>query len=479
MTSTEKIDLVIIGGGPAGMTAAIEARRAGVKSVCILDEGIAPGGQIFRRYGPGFSVTDPHAAGHEYEDGQALIEAARASGAEIRSSTVVWGIWNKRIAYVSDETQSGTIDAAAIILATGARDRPVAFPGWTLPGVFTAGAAKTLVAIQRVLPGKRILMAGSGPLALAFSAQLRDYGANIVEVVEAAPRPSLLSLAKLAIDADPAILRDAAKYRAQLFRARVPFSYATIIVSAEGRREVERAIVAKVDRDWRVIPGTERTIEVDTVLLGYGLESSSELSRLLGCAQHFSRNFGGWLPVKDDHMRTSVPGVFAAGDGSGVGGAKHAIEEGRIAGIMAARDLGAITESEAAARAAKPMARLGRMNRFLKTLNEIYSVGPGLYELATPDTIVCRCEERTAAELDTMIDEGIGDLNVVRAVSRIGMGRCQGRNCASHVAAAIARRTGRRIEEIAPPTARPPVKPVSVAAIADERFQHDSEVVIS
>jgi D-hydroxyproline dehydrogenase subunit alpha len=149
MTSSEQMDLVIVGGGPAGMNAAIEARRAGVRSVCILDEGVAPGGQIFRRYGPGFSVTDPHAAGHEYVDGQALIGDARASGAEIRSSTVVWGIWDKRIAYVSDEAKSGAMDAKAIVIATGARNRPIAFPGWTLPGVFTAGAAKTLVAIQR------------------------------------------------------------------------------------------------------------------------------------------------------------------------------------------------------------------------------------------------------------------------------------------------------------------------------------------
>ncbi len=318
---------------------------------------------------------------------------------------------------MTDDTRSGTIGAKAIIIATGARDRPVAFPGWTLPGVFTAGAAKTLVAIQRVLPGQRILMAGSGPLALAFSAQLLDYGANIVEVVEAAPRPGLLALAKLAIDADPAILRDAAKYRAQLFFGRVPFSYSTIIVRVEGRHEVERAVVAKVDRDWRVVPGTERTIEVDTMLLGYGLESSAELSRLVGCQQHFSRNFGGWLPVKDGCMRTSVPGVFAAGDGSGVGGAQHAIEEGRIAGVMAARALGAIAEGEAAMRVAKSLSRLRRMNQFLKTLNDIYAVGPGLYELATPDTIVCRCEERTAAELDATIDDGVGDPNVLRALS--------------------------------------------------------------
>ena len=449
-----------------------------MKSVVVLDEGAAPGGQIFRRYGPGFSVTDAHAAGHEYRDGETLIDEARASGADIRSRTVVWGAWDKTLAYVTNETRSGLIEAKVIIIATGARDRAVAFPGWTLPGVITAGAAKTMVAIQRVLPGRRILMAGSGPLALAFSAQLREYGANIVEVTEAAPGPSLGDLVELGLNGEPAVLMDAARYRAQLMLQRVPFSYSTMIVRVEGKTEVERAVVARVDRDWRVVSGTERAIEVDTVLLGYGLESNSEMARLFNCALRFDRTGGGWLPVRDARMQTSVPGVYAAGDGGGVGGSRSARQQGRIAGMAAAEMLGALTPADAASRLADPQRRLKRIDRFVAALNRIYAVGPGLYELAQPDTFVCRCEERTQSDLEALIAEGLEDVNTIRAQSRIGMGRCQGRNCASHVAATIARLTGRDVTTIAPPTARPPLKPIPVGAIAEERPQHDAPIQV-
>jgi|HubBroStandDraft_2_1064218.scaffolds.fasta_scaffold13484_3 thioredoxin reductase len=477
--SIEKKDLVIIGGGPAGMAAAVEARRAGVESVCILDEGISLGGQVYRRFGPGFTVSDQHAAGHEFRAGQTLIDEVMASGADIRTSTVVWGIWDKRIAFVRDDVSASTIEARAIIIATGARDRPVAIPGWTLPGVITAGAAKTMVAIQRVLPGRRILMAGSGPLALAFSAQLQALGANIVEVAEAAPAPRSLSLAKLFMEGDLETMIDAARYRTKLMISRVPLSYSTIIVRIEGGDEVQRAVLARVDRDWRVVPGSERTVEVDTVVLGYGLESSSELSRLIGCKLSYDRQRGGWIPERDAELRTSVPGVFAAGDGSGIGGAKHAEAEGRVAGIAAAGDLGALGAGEANSRIAVVHARLMRMDRFLTTLNQLYLVGPGLFELATDETVICRCEERTVADLDAIIADGVRDPNIVRALSRIGMGRCQGRNCASNVAAAIARRANCPPELVAPLSVRPPIKPVPVAALAEERPQSASETVTS
>lgn len=478
MHRLENADLVIVGGGPAGLSAAIAARAAGVQKVVLLDEGATLGGQIFRRFRDGFSVTDPNAAGHEYRDGEALIAQVLASGTEIRLRCTVWGIWNRQLAYVRADQTSGSIAARTILLATGARDRAVAFPGWTLPGVITAGAAKIMVALQRVLPGNRILMAGSGPLALAFSAQLRGYGANIVEVTEAAPAPGPAALARLAASREWATLRDAAGYRLRLLRDRVPLSHGTIIVRAEGAGQVERAIVARVDRDWRVIAGTERGIEVDTIISGYGLDASTELSRLVGCRHHFDRERGGLIPDKDALMRTTVAGVFAAGDGSGVGGVHHAMTEGQIAGIGVAHELGLIDSTAAMARSAAARDRLAGLKRLVAALGTTYRVGPGLFELASAETLICRCEERTAADLDAILAEGERDPSIVRALSRIGMGRCQGRNCAAHVTAAIARSSGTAVERVPWPSVRAPVKPVSVAALAEERAQHESAIEI-
>jgi len=478
MHSQDRADLVIIGAGPAGMTAAIEARRAGVGSVVVLDDNHAPGGQIFRRYGPGVQVFNPHEAGEEYTEGQELIDEFLACGATVRSRTTAWGMWDRRVAYAEDGVRSGDIEAQNVILATGARDRAFAFPGWTLPGVITAGAAKTMVAIHRVLPGRRILMAGSGPLALAFSAQLHEYGAHIVEVAEAAPAPGWMTLGRLALKGETRTMMSAARYRLGLMRAGIRLAYSTIIVSAEGRERVERVTLAKVDRDWRVVPGSYRQVEVDTLVLGYGLESSSELSRLIGCRQHFDRRLGGWIPTRDADLRTSVAGVFAAGDGAGVGGSRFALTEGRIAGIMAARELGKLTPEEAERRAGGHRRRLRGLSRFRAELNDAYAVGDGLYELAQPDTPICRCEERTLNDLHALIAGGIDDPNIVRARSRIGMGRCQGRNCASSVAATISTRLGRPLEAVPPLSVRAPVRPILLSAIAEERVQHEAEVEV-
>jgi thioredoxin reductase len=474
-TPVEHVELVVIGGGPGGIAAALEARRAGV-SVCVLEERPSLGGQIYKRFPEAFAVADDKRAGAEYRVGRPLIDALERSGADVRTNCLVWGMWDKRIAYVNDEATSGVIDASCVVLAPGARDRPVAFPGWTLPGVLTAGAAKSLVSNQLVLPGRRILMAGSGPLALAFSAQLLDLGANIIEVHEAAPSPRPRALMRLAASAEPTVLLEAARYRARLTRRRVPLHYSSIILRAEGESEVERVVVAAVDRDWRVLAGTERSIAVDTVLLGYGLETSTELSRLCGCEHRFEPGAGGWVTVRDAWMRTSQPGILAVGDGSTVAGSANALLEGRLAGIAAAHDLEHLATGDAHERAGPFRRRIRRIQRFRRALQELYPFGDGIYELTDPDTVICRCEEVTAREVERVLADGVDDPNIIRALTRAGMGRCQGRNCASHLAAMISRRTGLALDRIEPQTVRPPVKPVAIDAIAAEREQNERTI---
>ena len=285
-----------------------------------------------------------------------------------------------------------------MLLAPGAHDRPVAFPGWTLPGVITAGGAQTLVKTQRVLPGERLVFAGSGPLALAFPAQLHGYGATIVAVLEAGPPPGPRDVAADARGRarQRGLLRDAARYRAQLLRARVPLRYRRIVVRAEGDGRVEAVTHAAVDADWRVDRRHRGDrVDADTLCVGYGFVPSVELLRLAGCAFGYDEDLGGPVVDVDEWMRTSVEGVLAAGDGTGVEGVYVAVDEGRLAALGAALDLGdhqrsaddAPDPGAARAQARVPRARCTRMHR----------IGPGVYELADAATVVCRCEEVTRA----------------------------------------------------------------------------------
>ena len=381
----------------------------------------------------------------------------------IRGTTVV---------LVEDGEPARTAEAQRVLLATGAHDRPVVFPGWTLPGVITAGGAQTLVKTQRVLPGRRIVFAGSGPLALAFPAQLRGYGANVTLVLEAGPGPGLGDVGRLlaAARGNTTLLRDAVAYRTKLLRERVPLRYRRIVVRAEGDGRVEQVVHAAVDRDWRPVPGSEERLEADTLCVGYGFFPSVELLRLAGCEFVYEEDLGGPVVVRDGWLRTTAVGVSAAGDGTGVAGSYVAIDEGRLAALGIALDLGARSAEEAAALAAPIRRRLRRKERFRRALRRLHAVGPGIYELAAAETVVCRCEEVTAGVLEGAV-AGTADVNVVKSLTRAGMGLCQGRNCQRQIAATIARAGSGPISELPVATPRPPVRPVPIGALADASLE--------
>ena len=463
----EQYDVLVIGGGPAGLAAGAVVAEAGL-SVALVDERATLGGQIYKQPGQGFEVRDPAGLGRDYMRGRALIDAIEQSGARLLTRTSAVAIEGDEVVLLEEGERTRAVTARRILLAPGAHDRPVVFPGWTLPGVITAGGAQALVKTQRILPGREIVFAGSGPLALAFPAQLRDYGANVTLVLEAGPAPGPRDLLRMARAAagNGELLRDAARYRAALLRSRTPLRYRRIVVRAEGDERVEAVVHAAVDRDWRVVPGSEQRTAADALCVGYGFFPSVELLRLAGCELGYDEDLGGPVAVRDAWMRTTVPGVFAAGDGTGVSGSHVAIAEGRLAALAIALDLGALDVDEVDRRApSDPLGDAAQAGVRALAAGAARD-RPGIYELATEDTVVCRCESVTRAQLDRAVD-ATGDMNVVKGLTRAGMGLCQGRNCQRQIASMIATRHARPLPSVPFATPRFPVRPVPIGALAE------------
>lgn len=461
-----KVPLLVVGGGPAGMAAAIEAARAGL-ACTLLDEGPRLGGQIYRQPPASFRVRDARALGRDHARGEALRGEVAAAGASIdaRPGTSVVGIWGRDVAWVAGGA-SGTITAEQLVLATGAYDRPVPFPGWTLPGVLTAGGAQGLVKTMRVVPGRRALVAGTGPLLLVVANQLHQAGVEVVAVVEAG-RPTWSPRAFGKVWGERGLLKDAWDYWRGLRRAGIPLRFNQTVFAAHGAREVEAVTYGPVDPEtWSPIRERARRIDVDLLVAGFGFVPNTELTVLAGCRHRYVHQLGGWAPVRTARMETTVPGVFAAGDGAGVAGALVAVEEGRIAGITAAERAGMLGSAEADRRRAPAAARLRSLARVREVLDEMSRLRPGLTELATPETTACRCEEVSIAEVDGALAHGARDLQAVKLLTRLGMGPCQGRNCAPAMALHVAHLAGEGPEAMGRINPRPPIRPATVGALA-------------
>ena len=457
----EHADVAIVGAGPAGLSAAVEAARAGL-AVALVDENASFGGQIWRRLPGEFAeslrseATEPAA--------RLLFDAILDLKVRCFFSTVVWGAFGKGQLEAAGPDGPFRICAPNIILAVGAHDRPMALPGWTLPGVMTVGGAQVLLKGQRTLPQGRILLAGTGPLLLVVAAQYARAGADIVAVAESASSASLLRHTP-ALAGSPGLMLRGASYRLSLGIRLVPWHARTVVVRIEGRTSVEAAVLATLDSQGQIRPGSERRLACDMVLLGYGLVPSLELLRLLGCAMSYDAVRKSLTPDRSDEFETSQSGVFAVGDGAGVAGAVVAAEEGRVAGLAVAHLQGRLSLDEARSRQAAARRRLKRLHAFRAAMDDVYRAPDVLATLAGSETVLCRCEDVTLAQVEAAITDGACEAAQVKLWTRAGMGPCQGRMCHASVVSALSRATGKTIGQIGPYGVRAPIRPLEVETL--------------
>ncbi len=455
--------LLVVGGGPAGLAAAATAAEAGVE-VVLVDDRSSLGGQFYKQPAWGF-VLDERKLDGQYRDGRALIERVRRAGVTVLCGTRIWGADGPTELYAAAAETRCVLRPRAVVLATGAYERVVPFPGWTLPGVMTTGAGQSLARSYQVAPGSRVLVAGNGPLNVQLAAELTKAGASVVALVELAqinrPRHAVRAV-RMAVAA-PGLMRDGARYLGGLQRARVPMMTGRTVVRADGDGHVERAVIARIDADGSAVDGSEQSFEVDAVCVGLGFLSSSEIARLLGVSHKIDPTSGGYVARRSAAGRTEVANVWTVGDSAEVRGAKVAQAAGELAGAEVAAEFGHEVDSRTIRRANRT---LGRHRRFQDALWQVYG-GPRLFsQLSTPETIICRCEDVTRSAIDAAAD-GVQSAGALKRLSRAGMGRCQARFCGFVTSDCVRERTGAAPEGFAP---QPPFRPTPIsvmAAVAD------------
>ncbi|GAA3792831.1 NAD(P)/FAD-dependent oxidoreductase [Streptomyces chiangmaiensis] len=431
-----RTDLVVIGAGPAGLAASLAAATRGVR-VVLVDAAPAAGGQFYRQPAPGLGARRPGALHHQWRTWTRLREGLDRHIATGRITHLpdhhVWSV-EKASGCLTVHALSGpeqeqpvTVRAAAVLLATGGYERVLPFPGWTLPGVLTAGGAQAMLKGTLVVPGRRAVVAGTGPLLLPVAAGLAAAGVAVAALVESAG-PGGFARHAGALAAQPGKAVEAALYAARLLRHGVRILPRHTVVAAHGDDRVEEVTVAALDSGGRPRPGTARRIPCDTLAVGHGMLPHTDLADALGC------RIDGVVGVAvDDEQRADVPGVWAAGETTGIGGAALALAEGHIAGrSIAARLSGAAPDPQEWERAAQSRAAL---RRFFSVLDRLCTPPVHWTEQVTDDTVVCRCEEVRAGTVREAVEQlGAGDLRTVKLLTRAGMGWCQGRMCAPGIA---------------------------------------------
>jgi octopine oxidase subunit A len=456
----ERHELAVIGGGPAGMEAATTAARLGVDTV-LLDEQGAPGGQIYRNIEEIERRGELATLGEEYRRGAELARAFRASGAIYRPDTTVWQAAPDGRIGVTGPDGARMMRAERILLATGAMERPVPVPGWTMLGVMGAGAAQALLKSSGVVPNVPVAIAGSGPLIYLVATQLARAGCTVAALIVTTPAGRIAGAFK---ELPRALLagRDLVKgigWMHEVRRLGIPTVNGAQQLRIEGSPRAAGVSYAA--------EGGRKTIAAGLVLLHEGVIPNVQLSLATRCRHVWDEAAECRRPETDEFGATSEERIAVAGDGAGILGAQAAEPLGRLAALDAAVRLGRIERAERDRLARPERAEIARHGRIRPLLERLFRPTKEMLAPTDDATIVCRCEEVTVAALRDAVRLGGDDPNLAKVFTRCGMGPCQGRMCGPTVARVIARESGRSIAEVGTYRIRIPVRPVPLMALAE------------
>jgi thioredoxin reductase/bacterioferritin-associated ferredoxin len=448
----ESYDVVVVGAGPAGLAAATVCARAGLATV-LFDEQPSPGGQIYRAV-TATPIKQNSVLGADYWAGGELARRFLASGAQYVPGATAWNLTREREIGVSVAGAARILTADRVILATGALERPFPIPGWTLPGVMTAGAGQILLKSSGLVPDGRTVIAGCGPLLWLIAWQYLNAGARIDAILETAGADRAAAWRHAPAFAASSYLLKGLRLILAV-RRRVHVVSNVTELRAEGRDRVE-AIAFRTAR-------REQRLPVDNLFLHQGVVPNVNLAMATGIEHRWDDVQLCFLPIIDGEGSTAIPGIAIAGDGAGIAGAEAARARGTLAALAAVRALR--PDAPGLAETAAARARLARVMRGRAFL-DVYYQPSAQFRRPARDTLVCRCEEVTAGQIVDTVALGCTGPNQMKAFLRCGMGPCQGRLCGLTVTELIAQARGVAPQEVGYYRLRPPIKPITLAELA-------------
>jgi hydrogen cyanide synthase HcnB len=444
---------VIVGAGPAGIRAAQTLAAHGLRPI-VIDEAARAGGQIYRRPPAHFKRTPQTLYGTEAARATAVHAAIDGLQDRIdhRPDSLVWSVQDQQLDVLHGPTQTTrTVPYGQLIVATGATDRVLPVPGWTLPGVYTLGGAQVALKFQGCAIGSRVVLAGTGPLLYLVAYQYAKAGVEVAAVLDTARFADQLA-AVPAMLRQPAVFAKGVYYVAWLRAHGVALHNGVRLVRMQGDERVRSVVWAE--------DGREHTLDCDAVGFGYALRSETQLADLLGCRFAFSTMHRAHLPERDAAGRASVPGVYLAGDGAGIMGADAAEWAGELAALTLLADHGMAVDTQ---RARLLQHKLDKLMGFRAGLERAFPFPADWAAHAPDDLVVCRCENVTAGELRrSIVDSGVDEMNRLKALTRVGMGRCQGRMCGVAAAEILAHAAGRPVAQVGRLRGQAPIKPIPI-----------------